>query len=158
MKILFVCTGNICRSPMAEGILRQKLKEAGLEAETDSCGFESFHEGDSPDQRAQSVCRKNGIDISSHVARLFRKSDFDRFDRIFVMDSSHYQNVARMARNHEDMKKVDYTLNLIYPGKNLAVDDPWYHDMNAFEKTFVQLDLACRRIVEDLIPERKKGG
>ncbi|MCX6283533.1 MAG: low molecular weight phosphotyrosine protein phosphatase [Bacteroidetes bacterium] len=99
MKILFVCTGNICRSPMAEGILRSKLRKDGIQAETDSCGFESFHIGDHPDNRAQSVCRKNGIDISGHVARLFRKQDFDNFDRIYVMDASHYYNLSRMARS-----------------------------------------------------------
>jgi protein-tyrosine phosphatase len=147
MKILFVCTGNICRSPMAEGILRHKLNEAGLGDETDSCGFESFHVGDHPDKRALTVCRKYGLDISTHVARLFRKSDFDSFDLIYVMDSSHYYNVSRMARSADDMKKVDYMLNLLYPGRDLPVDDPWYHGMEAFEQTYLQLDSACDKLV-----------
>jgi protein-tyrosine phosphatase len=156
MKILFVCTGNICRSPMAEGILRNKLNEAGLSDEADSCGFESFHVGDHPDKRAQIVCRNYGLDISSHVARLFRKTDFDRFDRIYVMDSSHYYNVSRMARSADDMKIVDYILNLLYPGRDLPVDDPWYHDIEAFERTYRQLDAACEKLV-DLIRSSKKA-
>ena len=150
MKILFVCTGNICRSPMAEGILRQKLTEAGFRDETDSCGFESFHAGDYPDKRAQTVCRKYGIDISRHLARLFGKPDFDNFDRIYVMDSSHYYNVSRMARSAGDMKKVDYVLNLLYPGKDRPVDDPWYHDMQAFEQTFRQIDAACDSLIKEI--------
>ncbi len=150
MKILFVCTGNICRSPMAEGILRNKLTLAGLGDETDSCGFESFHTGDHPDKRAHTVSRKYGIDISAHVARLFRKQDFDNFDRIYVMDSSHYYNVSRMARSEDDMKKVDYLLNLLYPLSDMPVEDPWYHDIQAFERTYLQLDAACDILVEEL--------
>jgi|APCry1669188910_1035180.scaffolds.fasta_scaffold00033_11 protein-tyrosine phosphatase len=155
MKILFVCTGNICRSPMAEAILRNKLNDAGLSDETDSCGFESFHVGDHPDKRAQTVCRKYGLDISSHVARLFRKSDFDRFDRIYVMDSSHYYNVSRTSGSADDMKKVDYMLNLLYPGQDLPVDDPWYHDIEAFEHTYRQLDSACDKLLSQIISSKK---
>lgn len=150
MKILFVCTGNICRSPMAEGILRQKLLLSGIIAETDSCGFESLHVGDHPDKRAQTVCKRYGIDISSYVSRLFRKQDFDRFERIYVMDSSHYYSVSSMARNYDDMAKVDYMLNLLYPGKNMPVDDPWYHDLEAFETTYRQLNAACDKLIEQL--------
>lgn len=150
MKILFVCTGNICRSPMAEGILRHKLLSAGIDAEVDSCGFEAFHVGDNPDKRAQTVCKRFGIDISGHVSRLFRKQDFDLFDLIYVMDSSHYYSVSSMSRNRQDMEKVDYFLNLLYPGRNMPVDDPWYHDINAFEATYRQLDAACNVLVEKL--------
>ena len=158
MKILFVCTVNICRSPMAEGILRHKLHAARIEAEIDSCGFESFHVGDHPDSRAQTVCRKNNIDISSHTSRLFRKQDFDHFDRIYVMDSSHYHGVSKAARSAVDMKKVDYILNILYPGSNTEVDDPWYHDINAFERTYKQLEAACDLLVKEfrpIIPKQK---
>jgi len=156
MKILFVCTGNICRSPMAEGILRRKLHSAGIDAHADSCGFEAFHVGDHPDHRALKVSRKYGIDISQHVSRLFRRQDFDTFDRIYVMDSSHYYGVSEMARSADDMKKVDYILNLLYPGRNMPVDDPWYDDLDAFERTYCQLDSACDRLIEEIRTAKKE--
>jgi protein-tyrosine phosphatase len=156
IKILFVCTGNICRSPLAEGILRDKLQKNKISAEVDSCGFESFHVGDPPDSRAQAVAMKRGIDLSSLRARLFTTSDFDRFDYIYAMDSTHYKNIMRLARNQADRSKVDYLLNLLYPGQYLGVQDPWYHDMHAFETVYLQLDKACDRIVEELNPELPK--
>jgi protein-tyrosine phosphatase len=146
VKILFVCTGNICRSPIAEGILRDKLNKLKVPALVDSCGFESFHEGDHPDPRACSVAMKYGIDISSHRARLFTTRDFNEFDHIYVMDSSHFNKVMSLARNESDEKKVDYILNVMNPGGNKGVQDPWYHDMEAFEKVYRQLDLACERL------------
>jgi protein-tyrosine phosphatase len=146
MNILFVCTGNICRSPLAEGILRSRYDQSGLKGEIDSCGFESFHVGDPPDQRAQTVARQRGIDISAHRARLFTPSDFDRFDRIFVMDASHYQNVMRRARNESDRQKTDFLMNVIAPGKNQPVPDPWYHDITAFEEVYDQVARACDKI------------
>jgi len=151
MKILFVCTGNICRSPMAEGLLRHKLKHAGVKAIVDSCGFEPFHVGDHPDSRAVAVSRKNGINISGHIARLFTEKDFDRFDHIYVMDASHYYHVKALARNNSDMLRVDYLMNLLIPGKNIAVDDPWYHDITAFERAFSKIDAACEEIIKTLL-------
>jgi protein-tyrosine phosphatase len=151
IRFLFVCTGNICRSPLAEGILREKLKKHHIEAEIDSCGFESFHVGDEPDTRAQTVASRRGIDLSSHRARLFHVQDFDRFDYIFAMDSSHYANIMRYARNDSDRTRVNYMLNVLTPGENRGVMDPWYHDMKAFEAVFQQLDAACDIIVEKII-------
>ena len=156
VNILFICTGNICRSPLAEGILRYKLKTAHIPAYIDSCGFESFHAGDAPDRRAQSTAFKHGIDISSHRARLFSTKDFDRFDLIYVMDSSHYKNVMKVARKRSDMFKVDFILNLLDPGKNLGVMDPWYHDEEAFEKVYLQLDKVCELISQKLINETNR--
>lgn len=147
MKVLFVCTGNICRSPLAEGILREKLHRKNIPGETDSCGFEAFHVGDPPDPRAVVTAKKRNLDITGHSARLFKLSDFDHFDRIYVMDEFHYRNVMALARNHKDRSKVDYIMNVVYPGRNLPVDDPWYHGMNAFEKVYEQLDLACDEII-----------
>ena len=135
---------------MAEGILRDKFLLAHFEAMVDSCGFESFHIGDSPDSRAIAVTRKHGIDISSHRARLFRDRDFKDFDLIFVMDSSHYRNVMKRAANHQDESKVDYFLNVVHPGRNEDVEDPWYHDQKAFEKVFDQLEEACNLFVKQI--------
>ena len=158
IKILFVCTGNICRSPLAEAILRDKLKKTSIIAEVDSCGFESFHVGDPPDSRAQVVAARRGLDMSNLRARLFELRDFDRFDYIYAMDSSHYQNLMRLARNESDRSKVDYMLNKLYPGQNLSVQDPWYHDIKAFEKVYLQLDEACEQIVEKLAGGHRKNG
>jgi len=156
INILFVCTGNICRSPLAEGILREKLKESNIPAGVDSCGFESFHVGDQPDARARSVAQANGIDISGHRGRLFNQADFDHFDYIYAMDSSHYSNLMRLCRNGADRAKVDYVLNMVHPGQNCDVQDPWYHDMRAFEKVFQQLDEACSRIAAHIVAEQRK--
>ena len=148
MNVLFVCTGNICRSPLAEGVLRAKYTEHGVDAHIDSCGFEAYHVGEYPDHRAQRISRSNGIDISSHHARRFRVEDFDRFDKIYVMDSSHYQAVMRVTRDDLDREKVDFVRNTLYPGRNLPVRDPYYDDFHAFEEVFDQLDEACEKIAE----------
>jgi protein-tyrosine phosphatase len=155
-KILFVCTGNICRSPLAEGILREKLRKKKIAAEVDSCGFESFHLGDPPDSRALEVARNHGIDLSSHRARLFTTHDFDRFDYIYAMDSAHYNNIMRLARNDSDRKKVDYMLNVLYPGENRGVQDPWYHNLKAFENVYLLLDEACDVVVVGIMSESAK--
>ncbi len=157
VKILFVCTGNICRSPLAEGILRDKLNKVNIPCEIDSCGFESFHVGDPPDARAQKVARLRGIDISSHEARLFTYDDFAMFDFIYAMDNSHYNNLMRLAKSESDRSKVDYVLNTIHPGQNRGVQDPWYHDMEAFEKVYAQLEEACDHIAHMLIMKSGKG-
>ena len=138
---------------MAEGILREKLRKSRITAEVDSCGFESFHVGDPPDSRAQEVTRKRGIELSSHRARLFTQHDFDDFDLIYAMDSSHFKNIMKLSRNESDRSKVDYMLNLLHPGQNLDVQDPWYHGMYAFEQVFLQLDDACSRIVDFIASE-----
>ena len=148
MNVLFVCTGNICRSPLAEGILRSKYTDHAIDAHIDSCGFESYHVGDRPDHRAQQVARVNGIDISTHSARQFRVKDFELFDKIYVMDSYHYQAVMRVARDNQDREKVDFVRNSLYPGRNMPVKDPYYDDFQAFEEVFEQLDEACAKIAK----------
>ncbi|HAH58195.1 MAG: low molecular weight phosphotyrosine protein phosphatase [Lentimicrobiaceae bacterium] len=135
VKILMVCLGNICRSPLAEGVMRKKLAENNIQGLVDSCGFEAFHVGDAPDPRAIKVARENGLDISNLKARLFEKQDFDAFDHIFVMDSGNYRDVYRAARNQTDMEKVDYLMNLVYPGKNIPIPDPYMGDMEDFRET-----------------------
>lgn len=150
MKILFVCTGNICRSPLAEGILRYKLQQLNLPAEVDSAGFEEFHVGDPPDERAIYTGNLRQIDISGHRARLFTPQDFDRFDRIYVMDGYHYRTMDQKARSEKDMEKVDYVMNLVSPGKDIPVQDPWYDGLSAFEKVYAQLDQACTVLAKQI--------
>jgi protein-tyrosine phosphatase len=153
MKILFVCLGNICRSPLAKGIMADKIAKLGLNAETDSAGFESFHRGDPADPRSVAVAAAHGIDLSDHIARMFTVRDFDYFDLIYVMDRANYNDVMGLARDTEDENKVDFILNHVYPGENRQVPDPWYGGKEGFEKVYRMLDEACeqlaRRIATD---------
>jgi protein-tyrosine phosphatase len=155
MKILFVCTGNICRSPLAEGILRHKLKQRGIPAAVDSAGFENFHVNDPPDERAIRTGRKYGIDITGHRGRLLTVQDLVHFDRIYVMDAGHYRGALRLAQNEEQERKIDFLMNAVHPGKNIPVPDPWYDGMEAFEEAYSQIDQACERIALMLAEENK---
>ncbi len=145
-----VCLGNICRSPIAEGIMRSKIEKYNLLAEVDSAGFESFHTGDAPDFRAIKVAKKHGIDISGIRSRLFQKSDFETFDRIYVMDSGNYNDVKSLAENKTQMQKVDFILNISNPDTNKAVPDPYYGGEDGFEKTYQLLDEAIELIAKEL--------
>jgi len=146
-----VCMGNICRSPLAEGILRHKINKKGIMGvEVDSAGMEYFHVGDSPDSRAIAMAKKHRIDISAHRARLFQKSDFEMYDKIYVMDAMNYRDVMYYAHNDSDRQKVDYLMNADKPGENLNVPDPWYGGMIDFERAFQLIDIACEKIVEKI--------
>lgn len=148
MKYLMVCFGNICRSPMAMGLLKSKLEAAGSKSIVDSCGFEPYHIGDAPDKRAQKVMKNNGIDISDNRARMFQKNDFDTYDKIFVMDRRNYDDVKRLAKTTESLQKVDYIMNMVHPGKNMEVPDPYYGDADGFNETFSALDIATDAIMD----------
>lgn len=149
-----VCLGNICRSPMAEGLMRAKIEKFKLNAEVDSAGFESFHTGDPPDFRAIREMKRHGIDISGLQSRLFRKSDFETFDRIFVMDSGNYNDVKSFAQNKDQMSKVDFILNITHPGSNKPVPDPYYGGDEGFANTYRLLDSATEQIANEI----KNGG
>lgn len=150
VKILMVCLGNICRSPLAEGIMQKKLKENGIEGMVDSCGFEAFHTGDPPDKRSIKVAREHGVDISMLRARLFRQSDFDHFDKIFVMDRHNMMDVAEQARNDKDLDKVDFIMNAAYPGSDMRVPDPYSGGPKEFEEAWEMVDLATDKIVDQI--------
>lgn len=139
---------------MAEGLMRAKVEKYKLEAEVDSAGFESFHTGDAPDFRAIRVMKQHGFDISGQRARLFGKSDFEKFDRIYVMDSGNYKDVKSVAFNDDHMLKVDYILNILNPGSNNPVPDPYYGGEKGFELTYQLLDSATELIAQKL----KNGG
>lgn len=156
MNVLFVCLGNICRSPIAEGILKQMFDENAIDGIVESAGFESFHINDRPDERAIKVSAQHGIDISQKRARLFKESDFDAFDKIFVMDLHNMNDVLQMARSEKDKAKTDYLLNLIEPGSNKAVPDPYYNGIDACENTFRMMEKACSILVEGLKNNSKK--
>ena len=148
MKILMVCLGNICRSPLAEGILRSKtfLKDV----EVDSVGTANYHVGNRPDKRSIGVAAKNNIDISNLFGRQFSVQDFDDFDLIYAMDNSNYKNIVALARNDSDKQKVFLILNEIFPGENLDVPDPYYGGAHGFETVYKMLDQACDAIVEKI--------
>lgn len=150
MNVLMVCLGNICRSPMAEGILKAKALKHNIIINVDSAGFEPFHVGDPPDIRAAQTALKHGIDISTQKARLFKYSDFKKFDKIFVMDNNNYSDVLNVAKTEDDKNKVDFILNLITPSKNIPVPDPYYGGLNGFENVFNLIDAACDKLIENL--------
>ena len=140
-KVLMVCLGNICRSPLAEGILKSKIN--GQHVFVDSAGTGAWHSGELPDKRSIAVAKKNGIDLSDQRARLFLVEDFERFDHIYVMDQSNYKNVCRLAPDEEAMNKVQLILNEIHPDQNREVPDPYYGGDSGFDHVFQMLNEAC---------------
>jgi len=143
MKILMVCLGNICRSPLAHGILEQMAKEQGLNWEVESAGTGDWHVGEPPDRRSIRAARNHGIDISNQICRLFRISDFDYYDHVFVMDKSNLSDILAKARNKEDEKKVKLLLG------DKIVPDPYYDDTQ-FEPVFKMIEEGCREIIRQL--------
>jgi protein-tyrosine phosphatase len=150
MKILMVCLGNICRSPLAEGIMKEKLKRYNVNAIVDSAGTAAYHAGERPDPRSIDVAIKNGIDISYQRARKVGPEDFDQFDRIYAMDESNYQDLLSLANQNGNKGKVNMILNTIYPDQNVSVPDPYYGGKDGFDKVFDMLDKACDEIALEL--------
>jgi len=146
MKILMVCLGNICRSPLAEGILKQKIIEKGLDWTVDSAGTSSWHEGELPDRRSIQTAKSFGIDITDQRARQFTAADFEEYDLIFAMDSSNYQDIIALAETEEHKKKVDLIMNQASPGRNTNVPDPYWDD-NGFENVYQMLEEACSQLI-----------
>ena len=147
VKILMVCLGNICRSPLAEGIMRSKLSKDYI---IDSAGTGAWHEGQLPDKRSITTAKKRGLDITNQSARQFKVSDFDTFDYIYVMDNSNYKNVIALAPTEEAKSKVKLILNEIFPNENVDVPDPYYGGDDGFENVFDMLDQACEAIARKL--------
>ena len=143
-----VCLGNICRSPLAEGILKSKLNTENFQI--DSAGTSNFHEGELPDQRSIDVAAKHGLDITDQRSRPFSKKDFDAFDYIYVMDTSNHEDILKMAADENDEAKVELILNKIYPGENRSVPDPYHDSINGFENVYQMLDESCAVIAKEL--------
>lgn len=151
MKILMVCLGNICRSPLAQGIMEQKIKKYELNNTfVDSAGTADYHIGEKPDPRAVNIAQKYGIDITKQRGRKFTSSDFKKFDKIYVMDNSNLSDVSALAENDNDLAKVDLLLNSIFPDENRAVPDPYYGGKSGFENVYQLLDAACEQITASL--------
>lgn len=150
MKILMVCLGNICRSPLAEGILQHKATQSGLSIDVDSAGTIAKHEGELPDPRSIEVAENYKIDITNQRSRPFKKADFELFDTIYVMDASNYSDVIALTENEEQRKKVKMILNESYPGENRRVPDPYFGGDEGFENVYQMLDKACSIIIDNL--------
>jgi protein-tyrosine phosphatase len=147
MKILMVCLGNICRSPLAEGIMQHKADQAGLDWMVDSAGTGSWHIGSAPHRLSQKVAGLNGIDICRQKGRQFQATDMLTFDRIYFMDEENYEDACGMAGDLWDASKADLLLNELYPGQNRSVPDPYYGGEEGFHEVFELLSKACDAVV-----------
>ncbi|GIV27537.1 MAG: protein-tyrosine-phosphatase [Bacteroidia bacterium] len=148
-KILFVCLGNICRSPLAEGIMLHYIQKHKLPIEVDSAAIAPYHIGEHPDPRTIKNALKHNIDIRNLIARQFHPEDFFNFDKIYVMDSYHYEHLRNIAPDNEIFyQKVDYLLNVLYPNQNREVPDPYYGDEKDFEEVFQIVHNACLKLLE----------
>ena len=139
-----VCLGNICRSPLAEGILKSKTKNLKV----DSAGTAGYHIGKKPDIRSIDIAKKHDIDLTSQRARQFSTRDFDEFDKIYVMDNDNYSKIISLARSQEDMDKVDLILNEIYPKEYKSVPDPYYGGDEGFQNIYNLLETSCEVIAK----------
>lgn len=153
MKILMVCLGNICRSPLAEGILQEMAIKNQLDWSIDSVGTSSWHAGEKPDSRSIKVAQKYGIDISGQRSRQLQVADFQAFDIIYAMDSSNYNDIRRLAPTPADKAKVRLILNEAFTGQNRAVPDPYWGD-DGFENVYQMLEEACQAIVQKALENR----
>ena len=146
-KVLMVCLGNICRSPLAEGILKSKLDKETIQV--DSAGTASYHIGKKPDSRSISIAKKYGIDISQQRCRQFTAKDFDEYDLIYAMDRSNYENIVALAENENAIAKVNLLLHRSNSA-NKEVPDPYYGGEDGFEEIFHLIDAACNLIAQDI--------
>jgi len=139
-RVLMVCLGNICRSPLAEGILKSKVDPEKVFV--DSAGTGDWHVDSEPDKRSIAIASKNGLDISQQRGRQFSKKDFHDFDHIFVMDNSNFKDVIAMAETDEERQKVHLILEEIFPSENVDVPDPYHGGDQGFENVYMMLDEA----------------
>jgi protein-tyrosine phosphatase len=149
MKILMVCLGNICRSPLAHGILEYKAKQAGLDWTIDSAGTGDWHVGEPPHKLSQKVAKLNGVDICEQRARQFDKSDMLEYDRIYVMDKSNYNDVKLMSGELWDENKVKLFLDELHPGKSMDVPDPWYGEEDGYHTVYKLISDTCDVIIQN---------
>lgn len=155
MKILMVCLGNICRSPLAEGILRRKIEREGLDWQVDSAGTNGLHDGEAPHRLSQKVAGMNGLSICDQVSRRITPQDFKKYDRIFAMAGDVIDEMKWIAGLQYDASKVDLLMNLSHPGRNLDVPDPWYGGESGYHEVYKLIDQACERLI---LKEKQETG
>lgn len=148
MKILMVCLGNICRSPLAEGILQHKAKLAGLNWQVDSAGTNGYHVGEAPHKLSQKVARLNGIDICNQKARQFVPEDFSRYDKIYAMADDVVAEIQQIAGSKFNAEKLDLFLNELYPGEHRSVPDPWYGTEPGYHEVYALIEQTCEQIIK----------
>ena len=148
-KILMVCLGNICRSPLAEGIMLKLISENNINMRVDSAGTSDYHIDEAPDKRTITNAAKHDLDLKPLRARQFKASDFEKFDKIYVMDNSNMANVLALATTEEQKAKVDLLLNASNPGMNLEVPDPYFGGEQGFEDVFQMVYKACQNVAFD---------
>ncbi|MCX7208101.1 MAG: low molecular weight phosphotyrosine protein phosphatase [Proteobacteria bacterium] len=150
-KVVFVCTGNICRSPSADGVMRQMLADAGLEhaVEVDSAGTQSYHIGEAPDKRSQSHAKKRGYDLSFLRARVVKQSDFSEFDLILAMDNGHLKALQSLCPP-EYMPRVKLFLSVLPEGAETEVSDPYYGGAAGFERVLDQCEAGCTALLNHI--------
>ncbi|MEJ6797774.1 MAG: low molecular weight protein-tyrosine-phosphatase [Crocinitomicaceae bacterium] len=155
MKILMVCLGNICRSPLADALLRKKVAEIGLDIEIDSAGTSDYHIGGEPDKRTQENALNHGLDMSFLRARQFTKKDFDTFDLIYVMDKSNECNVLSLTADSGQKEKVKLILDLLDDAQYNEVPDPYFGGEQGFETVYNLLDQATDKILEEISTQKQ---
>lgn len=144
-----VCLGNICRSPLAEGILLKKITAAGLDWKVDSAGTNGYHINESPHYLSQRVAKKKGIDISKQLCRRFVPADFDRFDKIYAMAEDVVEEMKQISGTKFNSEKVEMILNVVHPGENRGVPDPWYGPEAGYYEVFDLLENACEALIKN---------
>ncbi|HEX5151508.1 MAG TPA: low molecular weight protein-tyrosine-phosphatase [Parafilimonas sp.] len=161
MKILMVCLGNICRSPLGEGILQHKANKAGLDWIVDSAGTGNYHIGEPPHRLSQKVAKLNGVEICDQKCRQFVKGDMAEFDKIYAMDSDVYNDIQRISRELWDPSKTDLLMNEVYPGSDMDVPDPWFGGEKDFHEVYHMISKACDAIIKKAspnLPKNRDGG
>lgn len=151
MKILMVCLGNICRSPLAEGILQEKAKKAGLNWQVDSAGTNSYHIGEPPHHLSQKVAKQNGIDISNQRARRFTANDFLQYDKIYALAADVLVDIKKISNEKFDASKVLLLMDELYPNKNMDVPDPWYGTEPGYHQAYALIEQACAAIISKYV-------
>lgn len=150
MNVLFVCLGDTCRSPLAKGILKKEFQEKNIPGNIESAGFEPYHIGHPVDKRTKRVAKEHGIDLADHKMKMFDPKDFERFDRIYVMDQRDYRDLEDASNTPEQMQKVDFVMNLIDDKKRQKiVPDPLYKGYRSFETIYEKLERACKVLAEE---------
>jgi protein-tyrosine phosphatase len=151
MKILMVCLGNICRSPLAEGILQHKANTAGLSITVDSAGTNGYHVGEAPHSLSQKVAKLNGINICRQKAKKFTAGDFENYDVIYAMAADVIDDIKQIAGKKYDAAKVKLLMDELHPGKTMDVPDPWYGEEPGYHDVYKMIERACQAIIEKMV-------